>query len=96
MLFLKICFILSSFLLLFVEVKRWIFCFYRNEFIVSLIFQGSLFGGLFGGQATKKGDTSVGSSEDRQKEIDAIRKEINSNNAPPPVSFFVSTFLYCL
>ncbi|KAL5277221.1 hypothetical protein ACFFRR_002445 [Megaselia abdita] len=60
------------------------FCFILSSFL--LFVEGSLFGGLFAGKA-KKEDSPVGSSDDRQKEIDAIRKEINSNSggAPPGI-----------
>lgn len=81
MLLFKVCLILSCFLL-FVEVKNSKLG--RFILLTFLWFQGSLF--AFGGKA--KNDGTVGSSDDRQKEIDAIRKDINSNSAePPPVSY---------
>lgn len=91
MLLFKFCFIFTSFLT--VEVRNMVFVFVESC-LKKFLFEASLFGGLFFGGKAKKDDTPVVSSDDRQKEIDAIRKEISSNNAPPPVScfFFVLFF----
>lgn len=84
MLFIKICVILSSIFLI-VEVKSSRKGFRRISIFCLFFWKASLFGGLFGGKEKKEEASHVAGSADRQKEIDAIRKEINSSNDPPPV-----------